>query len=235
MSNRRSIGFEGCTVKYVKNGIEVMDFFSYLSADKKQNAKSSFVHTWLMLDKLQGGYGLLKRHSGAMFYEQSDGCSAQYTSGTAIKFAILVANRYGIHVNRATTAPQHGKGLVDAQSGFDKAYMRQEYLVSSYDNQLLDNCTLDEKGKHIDPAVVAAARLNDPQRTEGLAGDKRKRKEGQNYFRKKHYIPVNWEENLMPIPGHTYVVDSGFPTDKVRAPDWTQKKPKYRTQPYGGQ
>ena len=171
MSNRRAIGSEGITLKYMKEDTQVMDFYSFLATDSKQNAKTSYIHTCQTIEKqIENGY--LKRNSGAKLYEQSDGCSAQYTSGTAIKFAIMIANRYGIVVNRCTTAPQHGKGTCDSQGGWDKAYLRKQFLVSAltddeYDKGF-DNATLDEHGNHVDPSFVAADLLNDSSRNEAL-------------------------------------------------------------------
>ena len=124
MSNRDDYGLEGITARFVENDGETdvhkYEFFSYVSGAKTQNAKTSYMNTCLMITHLQLR-GQLPRLSGATLYQQSDNCAAQYTSGTAIWCAIMIANRFGITVNIMFTCPQHGKGTVDALSGADKA------------------------------------------------------------------------------------------------------------------
>ena len=72
MSNRESFGFEGMTAIIRVggvNGVNEMEFFSYLSSWKVQNAKTSFINTCLMITNLQGR-GLLVRFLEAVLYEQ---------------------------------------------------------------------------------------------------------------------------------------------------------------------
>ena len=221
MSNRDDYGLEGITARFVENDGETdvhkYEFFSYVSGAKTQNAKTSYMNTCLMITHLQLR-GQLPRLSGATLYQQSDNCAAQYTSGTAIWCAIMIANRFGITVNIMFTCPQHGKGTVDALSGADKAFLKRHFLMAGHELGVLDNATMDEDDFVIDGAKLIADLLGAPNRKAGLEGDKHKHKEGATVINDRHYTPIDWETMNMPIPKTTFVVDKGLPKVKVKDP-----------------
>jgi hypothetical protein len=165
-------------------------------------------------------------------FEQSDGCSAQYTSGTAIFCAIMIANRYGITVNKMITCPQHGKDTVDGISGGDKHYAQTHFLTANIKNKGIDNFTIDAAGIEVDPAVVIAKLLNSPSRVQGLKGLKRskKRQQQQTHDQERHYRVIDWNEMNMPIPTTTFVVKAGLPKKEYYPPDIHGKK---KVRPYG--
>jgi hypothetical protein len=51
MSNWKAVGMEGITARFHSNpdGKEVMEFYSYLSSEKTQNAVTSYINTCLMI------------------------------------------------------------------------------------------------------------------------------------------------------------------------------------------
>ena len=231
MSNHKQVGMEGIITRYYRHGSEHMEFFSFLSSKKVQNAKTSYMNTCQLIQQLQSPqYRLLTRFSGAMLYEQSDGCSAQYTSGTAIWCAIVIANHFGIIINRMITAPQHGKGPVDPASGSDKNYAGKHYIAAPLDEGTLDNYTMDEDDNEVDPALQLEELLSDPSRTKGLAGDRHKRKEGAMFIEEQHYKAIDWNKMKIPIPKTTFVVKDGLPKTRYKDPQTN----KYKTVPYDG-
>ena len=220
MSNREAIGIEGIAAKFFENGKEILEFFSYLSDWKVQNAKTSFVNTCLMITHLQGR-GQLPKGTDATLYEQSDGCSAQYTSGTAIWCNIMLANRFRININKMITAPQHGKCICDAVTGCDKAYCGKHFLTADLEGKELDNTTVDENGGKVDIVQQLTALLGDPDRFKG---------KGKRLIAKRHYQGIDWSNIECPIPTTTFKVQKGsFPTAKITHDDGTQS-----TQPHNG-
>jgi hypothetical protein len=238
MSNRKAVGMEGITARFYDNGEPVMEFYSYLSSEKTQNAKTSYMHTRLMIVNLQQR-GYLERFTGATLFKQSDGCSAQYTSGTAIFCSIMIANRYGIMVNKMITCPQHGKGTVDAISGGDKHYAQRHFLTANLAGGELDNYTIGFDDKEVDPAAEIARILSAPSHVSGLEGYvQSKKKHGQATIRERHYQVIDWREMNMPIPKTTFTVKDGFPKhyyppDPNANPEDAQKIKK-KVRPYGG-
>jgi hypothetical protein len=101
MSNRQSLGIEGIVARFWYNDPgtgedkERYELFSMLSTDMVQDARSSFIYTLKVIENLQGS-GYLKRHSGAVLFENSDGCACQYTSATAWRHLAMVACYAGI-------------------------------------------------------------------------------------------------------------------------------------------
>jgi hypothetical protein len=71
----------------------------------------------------------------------------------------MIANRYGITVNKMITCPQHGKGTVDGISGGDKHYAQKHFLTANIENKGIDNFTIDAAGIEVDPAVVQTSRF----------------------------------------------------------------------------
>jgi len=242
MSNRQSMGMEGIAVKFMKEDPEseertmkeVLEFFSFIADDKRQDARTSLQHTSQLIKKLQDEYGLLKRHSGAVMYEQSDGCAKQYTSAIAWQCCIWLANQYGICINKMTTAPQHGKSIVDGISGADKKRMKELMLTANMPLFALDNATITEDGVAVQPATVLAVAMNDPERMYGLKGDKHKVKEGHFKCDRKEFFAVEWGDDLkVKIPSTTIEVKSGFPKKTEKVPHPTNKN-KRRTLPRQG-
>ena len=212
MSNRKAIGLEGVAVKYYKQeqqeedeppvNKEQLEFFTYYSSSKEQSARTSYIHTCNMLSTLQSSpYSLLQRFSGAMFYEQSDGCAAQYTSATAIKYLILIANHFGIIVNKMISCPQHGKDIVDAINGASKSRFRKHENTADKGKSTIDNATFDgDSNKEIDPVFVVVDRIKKDREKQ----KPKKQKDNELHINRYHDIAIDCTKQRPIAPTTTF-------------------------------
>ena len=225
MGNQTQVGMEGLTVRYYKDGQEVMDFYSFLSDLKVQNAKTSYVNTCLLIPQLQD-QGLLTPNNDATLFQQSDGCATQYKSSTSLQCIIWLANKYKINVNQNITAPGHGKGAVDSIQGGDKHYCENLMLTANMvkrgdTTHEMENHTIDCDDNLVKGSVRMAKVLSNPNRTQGLVGDKHhsRRKPGDLWIRKRKYTATDWDELHMPVPTTVYQVVDGFDYPRITGAD----------------
>ena len=115
-----SVSIEGYTVHYKPSviGDLVLDFHSFLSDGKVQHARTVYSHMKKLI-KLLIEQNILAKGSGRVL-SSTDGCAAQYRSATSLYWMAVLAYDFGIVIDRAISAPSHGKSIVDAINGVDK-------------------------------------------------------------------------------------------------------------------
>ena len=64
-------------------------------------------------------------------WDATDGCSAQYRCATAIFFLALLSFEKDIAIDRAISAPGHGKGIADGISGATKQFLKHSQMKLS--------------------------------------------------------------------------------------------------------
>ena len=164
-----------------------------MSDEKQQDARTSFVNTSKLIEKMRA-LKCLRPNEDDVLYVVSDGCAKQYKCANTLQTYIYLADRYGISIDVMVTAPYHGKSLVDAQAGLDKSMIKQKLIKE------LDNAIINEHGNHISQAEVCLAALSVDGRKHGDVTDtKHKKKEGKQKFDERHYDLSNYSNNN-PIP-----------------------------------
>ena len=243
MGDRPNTGMEGITVKYYKDGKYLdgeelqMDWHCFLQDLKRQDARTSHNNTSILIEKLQANpFNLLPKEKDAVMYEQADGCSKQYKSGTALWSMSFLSRKYKIVINRMVTAPGHGKGTVDALAGFDKWFIRKHFCAVKGvgDNDTvnkLESYTVDENGKTVSFAKRCADLLSDRDRVFGAKGHRKSQKrENIAKTRERFYYYMNYEHDgpdkvEVPLPTTGFKA-KGFDEPTYIDPE-TGKKKKY--------
>lgn len=200
--NQAKISMEGITVKYMKQTgedigqdefVEVMDYRCYLADDKRQDARTSYINTKHMIDRLRESTNLLVE--GSTLYQQCDGCAKQYRCALSLYLQSAIACAYKINYDVMNTAPGHGKGPCDSQGGVDKSecicHMRTVGLPETEgDSKYVHANKIDENGKRKSMAEEFAKILNDPARTGGVKGHKKHQKRETNKKINMRYYAV---------------------------------------------
>ena len=173
MTGTPVVGMEGMVVR-VKDEIhdnQQMHWYGWLSDEKQQDARTSFINTCKLIDSMQT-LNCLRPNQDEVLYIVSDGCAKQYKCANALQTYIWLANMYRISIDVMVTAPYHGKSLVDALAGLDKTVLKQ-FMIHG-----LDSATRDENNNEISQAQVCLKVLSSPERKYGDKTDtKHKRKE----------------------------------------------------------
>jgi len=135
--NGRSLSMEGSSVETFcsaavdawKAGVWQMDeadlkmvFHSHLSDESQQDAATTHAHMNELFDQLKAIGELC---TDITVWDDTDGCSKQYRCGTAMYLVSVLAAHFGIVIDRAIGAPEHGKDLVDGLNATDKVYLRK--------------------------------------------------------------------------------------------------------------
>ena len=110
-----TVSIEGYTCHYrdPDDGSKlILDFHSYLSDNKTQNAATVQNHMEKLLEFLIESKKLLKRGGPGKFLCTTDGCAKQYKCSTSLYFMSVLAHTFGVVVDRAICCPGHGKSLV---------------------------------------------------------------------------------------------------------------------------
>ena len=172
-------------------------FHCHLSDDNTQNASSTHAHMDLLISRLMAA-GVLRKDG--TFWDTTDGCSKQYRCATCLYLLSMLSFKFGITINRAVSAPGHGKGKVDTQSGSEKTYLRlvmrrvaepEEDDVPGQDKKI--DASAVEEGQWKSLAEEAARLLS--ERGDGLKGGRKHRKREEALVVKKRYYHVRkWED-----------------------------------------
>jgi hypothetical protein len=96
----------------------VLDFHSFLSDGKVQDASTVHNHLDQLIKKLKDTKVLAEQ--GGRILSFTDGCAAQYRSSTSLYFMSLLAYKHELVIDRGIGAAGHGKSVVDAINGVDK-------------------------------------------------------------------------------------------------------------------
>ena len=87
---------------------------------------------------------ILKPEASAI-WDATDGCSAQHRCATALYFLAVLCNDWRIVVDRAVSAPSHGKGVVDGINGATKQFLKQMMLCILAPTDIADGPCVDKK------------------------------------------------------------------------------------------
>ena len=109
-----TISLEGVAVEFCNNndGNKTMEFHTYLSDGRQQDSAVVNNHMEKLILFLMAE-GVLKE--GGRLLCHTDGCASQYRCGTAYYYLSSLAYRYRITIDRAISAPGHGKGIIDGK------------------------------------------------------------------------------------------------------------------------
>ena len=222
-----SVSLEGCVVKQWQRPAvgkhatsTQLSYHCYLSDDKRQDARTTYINTVHMIKKLRSE-GYLEK--GTTLWEQMDGCAKQYRCGTALYLMSVISMMYDIKVNRMISAPSHGKAICDSQGGVAKS------LCSSYMKRIAQPETDNDKkylsaelvnakvGGKVSMAELFHKVLSDPKHSNGAKGDRKSAKREYNskiqhrYYTVMHHGNTDQDANsYLPIPTTKFVVASGF-------------------------
>ena len=201
----KNIGMEGFlyTFRNRHTGEVETHWYGYLSDDKRQDARTSYVNTNKFIEMMRNEHGLLMEGTGATLWIQSDGCNKQYKSANHIFLMTVCAKSYNLNIDWFVTTAGHGKCLVDSLAGTDKAYVKFGYMED------MDQARWDEENRQLSEAHKAEKMLMDPKRT---LGDE-KHTVGDVWIRSRRYDVTNWESKPVPIAGSQFQVISGFDTE----------------------
>ena len=106
---------EGTAIEYFTNSIDPginereYEFHSYISDDNEQDSCDSHAHMFHLLNKLFDSGILVCVMS--ILWEDTDGCAKQYMRDLAIHLMAVISSSYGIIMDHAISAPDHGNNV----------------------------------------------------------------------------------------------------------------------------
>ena len=168
MGGNPTVGFEAMTVRFSdgEKG-DLLHWLAYLSDEQQQDSRTSFRNSQKMLRRLTQTLGLLESDTGQTGFFVSDGCGKQYKCANSVQTLIWLSLAFEIPLDILITAPYHGKSLVDALAGVDKAVINE--LLN--DKDALDSATRDCLGKLVSHAMMVYPHLASKERKHGSAAD----------------------------------------------------------------
>ena len=196
--NSASLSMEGVCVRHYKKdvidlhnvsqhsnfdqeGDTISQFHSHFSDSKIQNAGSTHQHMNVLLSYMKD-YGLIVK--GGTLYCNSDGAAKQYRCANALYYLSCLATKYGIEIDRAISAPGHGKDVVDGLNAVDKHYlkkiMNRPKIAQEYDLNIKKIRTDTMEGNEVVSIAYEAARLCRLDRTFGAQSFMKYKKREQN-------------------------------------------------------
>ena len=101
-----------------------MEFHSHFSDLSRQDAATTTAHMTVLFNHLFREQEI--QRGKTIVFDETDGCSKQYRSGTAIYLLSLLSQKYSIVIDRAIGAPGHGKDVVDGLNAVDKSFLRKK-------------------------------------------------------------------------------------------------------------
>ena len=221
-----SVSMEGVTIRFTdpNTGEDRFHFYSYLSDDKRQDSRTTYVNTEAMVKELQQHQLQLKPDS--ILYELMDGCAKQYRCANCFYLMSALAAKYTITIDRMISAPHHGKGDVDSQNGIDKNYCRCHFRKIATPEVLGDDRFMSAHtvmdGKKRSMAEAMHKLLSVPARCNGGLKSYRKsaKREAKAVINCRKYQVVHHGNKdhvataELPILGTKFTVASGFKQKK---------------------
>ena len=196
MGGHPTVGLEAMTVRF-KGGEEgnLLHWIAYLSDEQQQDSRTSFRNSQKMLRRLTNTLGLLQPDTGQTGFFVSDGCGKQYKCANSVMTLVWLSLAFEIPLDVLVTAPYHGKSLVDALAGVDKALINR--LLN--DKDALDNATR-KFGKLVSHAQLVYPHLASEDRKHGSVADtKHKHHKDDGRVHDRHYEVTAYNDKS-PIP-----------------------------------
>jgi hypothetical protein len=194
----RSLSIEGCSCRYMDDsGKSVMEMHSHFSDLSRQDARTTFSHMNVEI-KHYKERGILG-DNGTVF-DDTDGCSKQYRSGTALFLLTLLAVSHGVIIDRAVGAPGHGKDEVDGLNAVDKQFiskkMSQATMPEENDStqKINPEAMVENASKSI--AKEAARLCRNENRIHGVKSEGKYRKREESASMKQRFY---WEDGEFEI------------------------------------
>ena len=182
-------------------------WFGYLSDEKQQDARTSFFNSLKMIMKLKER-NYLEEDMDQWLKVVSDGCTKQYKCGNVLQTYIWLSDLFRIPIDVMVTAAYHGKSLVDALAGVDKAVLRHDLT----DPDGFDSATRSADGTIVAQAEVCETKLSCKSRRYGSVVDtKHKKRHDKAHVDERRYSVSNYSKEY-PIP----FKDAGFKADPVQ-------------------
>ena len=205
MTGTPLVGMEGMVVKFKDPTLDrlALHWFGWLSDEKQQDARTSFVNTAKLIETMQAR-GYLQPDEGHVLYIVSDGCAKQYKCANTLQTYNMLADRYRICIDVMITAPYHGKSLVDALAGLDKS------VIKAGLRRGIDCATINDKNEPISQAIACFRYLAHEDRRYGdITDTKHKKKEGQSRVDERHYGISNYSAaNPIPLKDCSFKIDA---------------------------
>ena len=125
------VGMKGMVVKFKDSTLDRqgLHWFGWLSDEKQQDVRTSYVNTAKFIEKMRT-LNCLRADEDEVLYIVSDGCAKQYKCANTLQTFMYLADRYRIPIDIMVTAPYHNKSLVDAQAGLDKSVLKLPWIES---------------------------------------------------------------------------------------------------------
>jgi hypothetical protein len=192
--NCRSLSIEGCSCRFMRAGLLLMEMHSHFSDSSRQDARTTFAHMQVELKYLKE-MGILLKESTATILDDTDGCAKQYRSGTALYLNTLLATTHGVIIDRAVGAPGHGKDEVDGLNAVDKRFIVEKMALivtpeaNESSNRMHAEARVDGASRSI--ATEAARMCRDASRAEGVKSEGKYRKREETATMKKRVYHVD--------------------------------------------
>jgi hypothetical protein len=190
--NSRSLSIEGSAVEMVVNGLEgksKLEFHSHFSDKSSQDACTTMAHMEVLIEHL---FNENQMAEGSTMWDNTDGCSKQYRCGTALYFLSVLAVEHGIIIDRAISAPGHGKDIVDGINAIDKEFLRSKMCMigtpeaSDGNKRMAAHSMVEGASKSL--AQEALRLCADTSRLSGVKSEKKYSKREENSRLKlRHY------------------------------------------------
>ena len=204
-----SLGIEGISVYFKPKGQDhfVTRLYSILSTEKAQDGNVVYANIRMMLSQLlediEGGLdvvGVDMTEGLLEILSDTDGCSCQYRSGTALFLLHKLATELNIIYDRSIDVEGHGKRLIDGWNGNSRACCSKafrgdveyqpEALVPGKKSVLLYKMS---EGERVDLADICCKILSAADRRSGVerVAPVKPRKEKEHYdmaLDSRHYM-----------------------------------------------
>jgi hypothetical protein len=166
-----------------------MGMHSHFLDTSRQDAQMTHMHLEVLLDYLFENLILQK---GGLLLDDTDGCTKQYWSATALYLLSLIAVTYVIVYDRVIRAPGHGKNEVDGLNAVDKRFITEKMslVVTPEVNESLKCVASEALAEGVSKSIAEeVARLcSDITHVEGVKSKGKYKKEKQTGLRRKSSI-----------------------------------------------
>ena len=212
------VGMEGILLFTRNNDGDITrHWVSFLSNEKRQDARTSYINSRKLIDDFQQNHGCLRRNKGDVLHMRSDGCSKQYKCANAIKLNTILSNEFAIEIDVMINCAMHGKDQVDAMSGVDKAHLRNGFIDG------ISSIQRGEDGIAKSESEKCRDFLSDPKRSEGDI--KHKPKLDGTDVETRWYDTTDFDDKKkIPIENCTYRIKGGRPQGVAGGADFQPKK-----------